>query len=144
MNNDSKDSSVLAYHIHYLASDLARHSDQILQEQLGIGFAQYKILMALQGKPGIGQKDLAGNLGQTEASVSRQMKLLRSKAMVESRVNPKNKRQHLTLITFKGQRVQEAALALLDNQHEKFFAVISPKTQRQIISDLNKLSKIHS
>jgi len=127
--------------LHHLAFNLDHQSDQILQEQLGVGFAQFKILLALQVNPVVGQRELANSLSQTEASVSRQMKLLRSKGIVMSKINSKNKRQHLTLITTKGQRVREAAAALLEKQYKKDFAILDNKAQLRLLEDLTKMTK---
>lgn len=100
--------------LHFLACSFERQSDQILLEKFGIGFSQYKILWAMQVNPGVGQRDLAASLAQTEASVSRQIKLLRNLGIIESRKNPKNRRQHLTLVTAKGLRLREVAAEALD------------------------------
>jgi DNA-binding MarR family transcriptional regulator len=133
--------SNLAFLLHHLAFNLDHQSDQILQEQLGVGFAQFKILLALQVNPIVGQRELANSLSQTEASVSRQMKLLRTKGMVISRINPKNRREHHTLITSKGQRVREAAIALLEKQYQRSFDVLDVKIQARLTQDLTSLSE---
>lgn len=140
--DSASSASNLAHLLHHLAFNLDHQSDQILLEQLGVGFAQFKILMSLQVNPAAGQKELAHSLSQTEASVSRQLKLLRNKGIVMSRINPNNKRQHYTLITTKGQKVTEVAITLLAQQYEKSFAVISPKNQQNLITELSKISKL--
>ena len=60
-----------------LAFLLSKQSDQVLQEQLGIGFSQFKILMVLGWNPSVRQRHIAEKLEQTEAAVSRQLKLLK-------------------------------------------------------------------
>lgn len=139
----SNPSSSLAYILHHVAFNLDRQSDQILLEQLGVGFAQFKILMALQVNPIVGQKELSESLSQTQASISRQIKILRSKGMIVSRINPKNRRQHLTLITAKGQKIREAAIAILDKQYEEDFSSIGKKSIERLQEDLGKLTTIN-
>src|SRR5690242_17413141 len=107
----------LDFFIEHVATLLARQSDQVLQEQLGVGLSQYKILLTLQHNPSIQQRQIADLLGQTEASVSRQIKLLKSKQMIASSVNPQNRRQHLTTLQPRGDRVLEAASRALQQYH---------------------------
>ena len=58
MNNDN-----LGYLLQHVATMLARQSDQVLQEQLGIGFAQFKILMLLGQEDAHQQREIAVRLG---------------------------------------------------------------------------------
>lgn len=99
----------LNYLLHHLAAVLGKQSDQILQEQLGIGLSQYKILMVLEWNPRVQQRVIADSLGQTEASVSRQIKVLKSKGLLVSKTDPQNKRKHVTTSTPLGMQVTEAA-----------------------------------
>ena len=89
--------SVLDYLVQHVASTMHRQSDQVLSERLGIGMSQFKILRILQQQLGIQQRVLADRLGQTEAGVSRQIKLLVGKDLLLVEVNPESRREHLTL-----------------------------------------------
>jgi len=126
--------------LHHLSAVFGRESDQILQEQLGIGFSQFKILAVLQENPSSQQKHIAFALGQTEASISRQIKLLQAKGMLESAVNPQNRREHITSLTLKGIRIIEAAQNVLANYQTSSLAHMSPKHQAQL---LELLSRVH-
>ncbi|HXR49776.1 MAG TPA: winged helix-turn-helix domain-containing protein [Verrucomicrobiae bacterium] len=55
----------------HVAATVAKQSDQVLQEQLGIGLSQFKILQVLQAEPRTPQREIARSLAQTEASISR-------------------------------------------------------------------------
>ena len=50
-------------HLHHLVSLMSRESDQLLQQQRGIGLAQYKILTTLHEHQKVQQKVIAGVLG---------------------------------------------------------------------------------
>lgn len=130
----------IGYMLHHLSAVLARNSDQVLQEQLGIGFSQFKILMIVQEASGVQQKVLAQKLGQTEASISRQIKLLTDEGLVMSQVSPSNRRQHLTYLTSRGSRVTEKAVDILNNYHAPVFARLSDKQQhllQELLGDLH-------
>ena len=127
------------YLLQHLAFTLAKQSDQVLQEQLGIGFSQFKILIALQWNPHTQQRHIAESLGQTEASISRQIKLLHEKAMLTTRINPANRRVHITTPTPKGIKMTEAARAVFQDVYGPMFAGISDKQQQQLIEGLESM-----
>src|SRR3954469_21502069 len=89
----------IGYLLQHVAQTVGQQSNQALQEQLGVGMAQFRILVLLQEQPQLRQRQLAGHLGQTEASISRQIKLLTEKGLLVVQINPKNKREHLTTLT---------------------------------------------
>lgn len=130
----------IARQLHNLAALLARESDQILLERLGIGLSQYKILAAVEHNPRLQQRAIAVELGQTEASVSRQVKLLLQKGMITSRTNPANRREHLTELTTKGSRVTAAAHQSLANYHRSFSGRLSPRQQEVLLGLLADLT----
>lgn len=115
--------------LHHLAFVLDRQSDLVLQEQLGIGFSQFKILMALKWHAGVQQKQIANRLGQTEASISRQIKLMHRQGLLKTNVSPLNRRQHITTLTTKGDRLAQSAIELLNTYHSPMFANLSPHQQ---------------
>jgi DNA-binding MarR family transcriptional regulator len=127
------------YLLDHIASLLAKQSDQVLQEQLGIGLSQFKILRALQTEPRTMQREIAANLGQTEASISRQVKLMLADGLLQSIRNSKDHREHLTIITPKGERLTEAAMIALERYHRPTFAALTDKQQEQIIAILRTL-----
>jgi DNA-binding MarR family transcriptional regulator len=122
----------LGYLFHHISAVLARQSDQILLEQLGIGFSQFKILLILAEGKGVQQRQLASTLGQTEASISRQIKLLLVSDMITNQVNPNNRREHITHLTPKGMKVTERATELLNNYHAPIFNRLSERQQVQM------------
>ena len=126
----------VGYLLQHTATILARQSDQVLQERLGIGMSQLKLLMMLQRTPNVQQRKLAECLGQTEASISRQIKLLREKGLLTIRVNPRSRREHLTIPTSKGIKLTEAALEVLSQHHEPMVGQLSVKQQEQLIAVL--------
>jgi DNA-binding MarR family transcriptional regulator len=130
----------IGYLMQHTASVMYRQSDQILQERLGIGMSQFKILMVLQEHPSMQQRALADFLGQTEASISRQIKLLCEKGMLTVEVNAKNRREHITKPTVKGLKLSQASQDILQEYHAPTFDQFSDKERQQLTE---MLSKIH-
>lgn len=129
----------IGYLLNHLAFVLGRQSDQVLQERLGIGFSQFKIMMVLNWDPAIQQKQIAERLGQTEASVSRQIKLLHKQGMLATKISPKNRREHITTLTAKGERLTEEALRTLNDYHQPVFAQLSEKDQQKLTELLSRM-----
>jgi DNA-binding MarR family transcriptional regulator len=122
----------IGYLLQHTATILMRQSDQVLQERLGIGMSQFKLLMILKDNPNVQQRKLAECLGQTEASISRQIKLLCEKGLLAIKVNPRSRREHITVPTAKGVKMTEAALEVLAQYHTPMFDLISDKQKQQL------------
>lgn len=128
--------------IQHLASVTAKQTDQLLQEQLGIGSSQYRILVALEQSPYIQQKELAGMLGQTEASISRQIGLLNQKGLVATRLDKANKRKHMSALTPIGMQLVESATAIIRRNIGPEYASLGDKQLQQLLQNLDALHAI--
>ena len=122
----------IGYLIQHISAVLARQSDQVLQEQLGIGFSQFKIMLMLEQSIAAQQRQIAQYLGQTEASVSRQIKLLQEQNLIQSVPNPNNRREHVTRLTPRGVKFNQKALEILNNYHEPLLAGLSARQQETL------------
>ncbi len=132
----------LSYLVHHLAAVIGKQSDQALQEQLGIGLSQFKILMVLEWNPRVQQRAIADSLGQTEASVSRQIKLLKEKGLLVSKADPQNRRKHITTPTTKGMQVTEAANNVLRRDFGQDFASLGDDQLMQLVTGLQRLHRL--
>jgi DNA-binding MarR family transcriptional regulator len=139
MSPKRQSASTTGYLLQHVASVMHRQADQILQERLGIGVSQYRILLMLEQNPNVEQRRLADNLGQTEASISRQVKLLHERGMLATRVNPTEKRKHITAPTLKGAKVTAAASEVLDQYYDPLFATMDAKEQEWLYHALTAL-----
>ena len=132
----------LAYLIQHLAAVMGRQTDQVLQEQLGIGLSQFKILMVLEWNPRVQQRTIADSLGQTEASISRQIKLLKGKNLLVTKQDPQNRRKHLSAPTTLGMQLTEAASAIMRRSFGPDFASLGDDQLLQLAGGLQKLHAI--
>ena len=132
----------LSYLIQHLSSVMGKQSDQVLQEQLGIGLSQYKILMVVEWNPRVQQKTIADSLGQTEASISRQIKLLKNKGLLQTKIDPQNRRKHITVPTNLGMQITEAATAIMRRSFGPEFSRMGEDQMIQLITGLQQLHKI--
>ena len=132
----------LSYLLQHISEVLAKQYDQVLQEQLGIGLSQYKLLMVLEWTPRVQQLTIANSLGQTEASISRQIKLLQRKGLLMSKKDPANRRRHITAPTPLGMQVTEAATAIMRRSFGPEFARLGEDQLLQLIATLQRLHQI--
>lgn len=141
MNPTNQPTNNIGYLLHHVSTVVYRQADQALQERLGLGLSQFKILMICQWRPQVTQRDLANCLGQTEASISRQVKLLHEKGMLVTRIDPDERRRHLTTTTAKGVKITAAAREVLGQYQAPILEMLGPKQQEQL---LNALQQIHN
>ncbi len=132
----------LSYLIQHLAAVMGRQTDQVLQEQLGIGLSQFKILMVLEWNPRVQQRTIADSLGQTEASISRQIKLLKAKKLLVSRQDPQNRRKHITAPTTLGMQMTEAATSIMRRSFGPEYANLGDDQLMQLVTGLQQLHRI--
>lgn len=125
------------YLLQHTITLLSKQSDQILQERLGIGLSQYKILMVLQETPSVKQRHIAERLGQTEASISRQIRLMHEDGLLQTIKRPDNRRENITTLTHRGDQISDEATTLLRQYQAPIFGALSNRQQRQLTDVLD-------
>ena len=95
--------------------------------------------MVLERNPHIQQRQIADALGQTEASISRQIRVMTDKGLLHSTVSPHNRREHITTPTTKGGRLVEEAMSVLNNFHAPMFGRLSEKDRDQLLKILSSM-----
>lgn len=128
--------------VHRLSSMLDHQSDALLNEKFGIGFSGFKIMVGLNKHQNLQQNEIARALGQTEASVSRQIRVLVDAGLVASMLDPENRRQHQTRLTPKGERVLGEAMAALEIHYSPLFERFSEHRLMQIQETLDEMIDI--
>lgn len=129
----------IGYLLGHIADVAHRQTDQSLTEQLGIGLSQLKIMTMLQHYTNVPQRILADHLGQTEASISRQIKLLADKSLIVVNKDPTEKRRRLVALTSKGVKLTETAIERVEIFREKIYSGLSEKQQDALIEALESI-----
>lgn len=129
----------LDYLLHHIVALLNKQSDQVLQEQLGLTLSQFKILRILQTNNRTSQKDIAVTLGQTEASISRQIKLMMEHGLLQGHRNTEDKREHLIVLTPKGEQWTMVAVEALSKYYAPVFKTYGAKPGKQLTTALLRL-----
>lgn len=114
------------------AAALSDRDNQILQQALSIGLAQYKVLAVLAAKGKTTQKDIARILDQTEASVSRQVQTMYDDGLVKTQPKTGDRRVHVTVLTPRGKRIAKRAETILAKQNKQLFGALSATQRKQL------------
>lgn len=123
----------------HVTSALSRQADEILHTHLGVGLSQVRILLYLQIHPNVKQKEIAEALGQTEASISRQIGIMHRQGLLRSRISPNNRRQRITTPTAKGLRAVERAKQLIQEDQSAIFESLSSRQYDELFETINLL-----
>lgn len=135
--------SSLAYDIgtllHQVSGSLDKHSDQVLTERLGISLSQFRVLLVLLEEDGQNQSQIAQNLSQSEASISRQVHLLENSKLIEIKKNDTNRRDSLVYLTGKGAMIGQSAMGILNSYHRPVFEDLNDQQQIELARILYRL-----
>lgn len=135
----TRSNAAIGSQLGHVAAMLHRQTDQILQERLGLGLSQFNIMSALLDRSQVKQRTLAASLGQTEASISRQIALLKEKGLLVSHIDPGERRRHLAVLTPKGAKITLAAQEVLEDFYRQLLSSLSDRDQTQFYSLLASL-----
>lgn len=123
--NDGRVSS--ASSLHRLTFILQHLSDELLTNKVGVGLSQVRIMGALNSTLPRSQRVVAGQLMQTEANVSRQLRLMQKQGLVSIKKNKKDARQRDVILTSKGLSKYEQADKLLAAQQKELLKMLDKK-----------------
>ena len=115
-----------------LRASLDRISSLSLRKKMGFGISHFRILYVLNFKKEMNQRDIADYWDVTEASVSRQVNILRQKGLVEKKPS--------THLTVKGKKALDDALAHATAAFEEVFEKITEAERKHAVTILEKLS----
>lgn len=119
----------LYWQIHRLAFLLEKIADESLKTQLDIGFAQYKVLEAINQNMLARQNMVAEMLDQTEASISRQIKILQKKGLIKVVTVMGNKRAKELSLTRVGEEIVRNAEDVIDVSQAQVMGGLSYQEQ---------------
>lgn len=125
----------LYWQVHKLAFLLEKRADESLKTQVGIGFAQYKVLEAIGRNALAKQNMIAELLDQTEASISRQIKILEKRNLIIVATVMGNKRARELTLTEEGEQLLQQCEGILDISQAQLFGGLSFEEQT-LFSDL--------
>lgn len=131
--------NTLIHNLHkavYLSDKLAAH---ILNQKFTLGFAQFRILLAVHKYPNLSQSKLASFHGLTRAAINRQIKLLTKQGFLITVKMPGNKKEFTLNLTQKGKKVLEKCLKELNKVYDKINKKLTIKEEKLTNVTLEKI-----
>ena len=129
----------ITFTLHKLVFLMDKIGDQSLQKNVNITFSQFRILLAINHKENLSQRDIAEFWDMTQAAVSRQVEILIKKKLVTRKDNKDNRREHVLNLTVEGENLLTKASVALDTEYHSVYKVISEEEQSIMSRNLDKL-----
>lgn len=109
-------------HLSYILQHL---SDEMLEKEVGVGLSASRIMSVLDQSSPTSQRDVASQLRQTEANVSRQLQGLKKRGLVSIAKSKTDSRQRDVTLTAKGAKIYQAAEKLLKKQQKQVMSILN-------------------
>lgn len=129
----------LSWQFHKISFLLEKSADEALKRQLGIGYAQYKVLEAINHNSLARQNTVAEMLDQTEASISRQVRILQKKGLIKISSVMGNRRAKELSLTTVGEEMVSNAVEVIEVAQAKFFSKINFAEQQKMLELLERM-----
>ena len=130
------------YIIYEAAFLLDRLIDQILQKEMSLSFAEYRVLMALDNHQDVPQRYIALYWNITEAAISRHVEGLVKMGYISRLIDETNRRQNLLSLTPFGKKQLEKADRYVDEVFENVLEKRHKDKKEEVIKALNTFAEI--
>jgi DNA-binding MarR family transcriptional regulator len=124
----------------HLSYVLQQSCDETLERETGVGLSATRIMSVLDRARPFSQRDVASQLRQTEANVSRQLHSMKKQGLVNITRNKKDSRQRDVTLTAKGARHYQQAEKLLRKQQREFLKILNASESAAFETAAQKLS----
>lgn len=107
-----------------LSYSLQHSANEMLEAEAGVGLSAARIMSVLSGSA-VSQKNIAVELRQTEANVSRQLQVMKKQGLVSISRNKKDNRQRDVTLTAKGSKKYQQSANILKKQQRQFLRILN-------------------
>lgn len=116
----------------HLTYVLQQSSDELLQREAGVSLSHARIMSGLSSSVARSQHQLAIELAQTEANISRQLQAMKKAGLVSISKNKKDARARDVKLTAKGAKKYAAAEKLLRREQSKIVKLVDFDIERAL------------
>lgn len=106
----------------------------------GISLGQFPVVVETHKHKTISQKELADILFLSEGTISKTIKQLEDKGIIEHEVNPENRRQNKISLTRKGSEIAERLKYTEINWEKKVIEEVPPEELGNFFDNLEKIT----
>jgi DNA-binding MarR family transcriptional regulator len=141
-NSQSQFEKSLLNKLARVANSLEREMESELKVSFKLTFSQFRVLNGLAVLGEVSQRELAEYLSVTPAVVTRQAEVLSERGLVAQSMNPKSKREHILLLTKRGQDAVDDAARLMARRQRELFENLSLKDETAFERGIDGLLKV--
>lgn len=134
------ESTPLPHKIHMLAHIIQKRASSILHEKGNIAFNSFIILHKLANHGNLNQQFLSETMQISTAAISKRIKFLCEKNLVEVTTNAKNRREHIVGITAQGRETFENLTNKLMKEFDESITAFQEKEEFEKL--INRLLEI--
>jgi MarR family transcriptional regulator for hemolysin len=108
---------------------------------VGMSLPAYKVLFRLVHDREVLQHDLAWDAAMDPAAVSRLIRGMLDDGLVETRVDPADKRQRFVRLTARGRELERSLSPIVDAAFAPYSQVLTPAEQKTLVTILRKAAE---
>ena len=116
-----------------------KQADKVLRDTFTVSASQFRILMAIDHKSDISQKDIADYWEMTEAAVSRILNPLIEKKLIIRSENIHNRSKNCLKLSKSGLEILKNGIKTVDRSYEELYATLNQTEKKAFDIGLNKL-----
>jgi DNA-binding MarR family transcriptional regulator len=136
--------TLLSFHARTVGLALNKsHDHEIAAVSLPKGTGKVSVLLLTAANPGIRPSVIAHFIHKDRAAMARVIEQMKSHGLIEHKVDAEERRAHELYITPKGASLLERVRAIALGQSARFFGVLSPTEQAELLRMLMKLYEAH-
>jgi len=109
----------------HLSYVLQQSAEEILEREAGVGLSAARIMSVLGQTAPTSQRDIAVELRQTEANVSRQLHSMKKHGLVNISRNKRDSRQRDVTLSAKGAKKYQDVQKILKKQQKQFLNILN-------------------
>ncbi len=128
--------------LNWVANKLGRGASAEFRENFGIGITEWRIIALLAIEPRITAHRIVEVIGLDKGPVSRYVKNMQAKGLVQLEPNETDRRSQLLSLTCTGEELHDKVLPAALERERRFLSVLSEVEIHQLVDMLNRLHDI--
>ena len=125
--------------LHQLVFRFDKSISKSLQQNIGLKYTSFMVLMSITKCGYCNQKFIADFLNLTEAAISTQIDVLEKEQLLHKKMDPNYRSQRVLTLTELGQKKLDQALEVIKPMTHNVFGILSRDEESQLCSILDKL-----
>lgn len=136
--------NMFSNHVGYYVQEIARKSSIALNEELedlGITYAQFRIINCLWKKGPLSQKEILKLISVSPPTLTGTVDILEKKQLVFRKPDEEDARTKRIHLTEEGNELQEKAWIIIENFEERTTGFMSKKDKKLVLAALKEMEK---